>query len=267
MRLAAPCLLAAVAASACAGEAPAGPPPPTAIRALTLNVHGSEVVADPVRGPALAAEIDELRPDFAMLQECVDCALLLPHLPARYGLVAADDSPIAILYDQSAWSLTDSDVLVLGDNDDGWGRREARWAEFEPWQVDGTVRVYSTHWCVTIRTPDDACDVARQLGYGAAITDDIARRGAASIVGGDLNVFDGFEDGEVVEALRARGLVDTLREVTAEPVITFEGNDWAPAGRIDYVFATAPVDVTEAAVAATSVSDHRAVTATVLLRR
>lgn len=81
-------------------------------------------------------------------------------------------------------------------------------------------------------------------------------------LGGDFNVFDGFETGPVITRLVEGGLVDTLRTVTDEAVLTFEGNTWAPSGRIDYLFATAPLDVTAAAVATDSASDHRPVSAT-----
>jgi endonuclease/exonuclease/phosphatase family metal-dependent hydrolase len=92
--------------------------------------------------------------------------------------------------------------------------------------------------------------------------DDITHRDAPVVLGGDLNVFDGFEDDPALRLLIDSGLVDTLREVSDADVTTFEGNTWAPAGRIDYVLATAPVDVLAASVAEDSASDHRPVSAT-----
>jgi endonuclease/exonuclease/phosphatase family metal-dependent hydrolase len=123
-----------------------------------------------------------------------------------------------------------------------------------------------------VRSTEDACDVDRHLDYAALVTEHIAEREVAEapvLLGGDLNVFDGFEEGPVIADLVGSGLVDVFR--VAEPTAdgtTFEGNDWAPAGRIDYVFATAPVDVLDAAIDRDAVptgegSDHYAVYASV----
>jgi hypothetical protein len=256
-------LLVGVAVCAGCGGEPEPEPvlPVPALGALSFNLHGSDTITDPIAGPALADEIAALDPDVASLQECVSCETLLDLLPVKYALVPGEE-PIAILYDTSRWELLDHGTIVLGDNDDGWGRREARWAEFAD-EDGGRVFVYSTHWCVPIRNDDDPCTVDRQIEYGEEILDHVAGHGTPSVIGGDFNVFDGFEDGPVVEFLVANGLIDTLREVTAESVVTYEGSPSFPPGRIDYLFTTGPVIVTAAAVATDSASDHRPVSATV----
>jgi hypothetical protein len=130
--------------------------------------------------------------------------------------------------------VVDRGVLRLG-NDDDWGRREIRWAEFRGREAPtaSPIYVYSTHWCVTIRNTDDECDVEKHLEYAELVLDDIAQRDGPAILGGDFNVFDGFEDGPVVQLFVERGLVDTLRAVTRAPVITYQGNNSFPPGRID----------------------------------
>jgi len=236
-------------------------PPGGPITAVSFNVQGSDAIGDPETGPAIAGELAALEPDFAALQECVSCDLLLDHLPARYALVDLGDSEIGILYDRDRWDVGVDGLIDLGDQD-GWGVREARWASFFERATNALVFVYSTHWCVPIRSSDDACDEDAQLAHARTIAEDAARHDAPVILGGDLNVFDGFEDGRVLAYLTSSGLVDTLREVTSAPVITFDGNTWAPPGRIDYVLASSPVDVLDASVAAASASDHGPVSAT-----
>ncbi len=266
MRLLALPVLATLAAGGCAAEREPQPWLLPAVRAVSFNIGGASGVSDPVIAPQLAAELTGLRPDFAALQECVACSLLLPLLAEDYAFASEDDSEVAILYDQRVWSLLDDDVLVLGLDDDGWGRREARRSRFRHRDSGEPLVVYSTHWCVTIRNDTDACDVARHLAYADQILDDVEARRDPAIVAGDLNVFDGFEDSAAIERLRERGMIDTLREVSDAPVVTFEGNDWAPPGRLDYIFTTAPIDVVDAAVASESVSDHRPVSTTVRFR-
>lgn len=236
--------------------------PVESLTAISFNVHGRDAIADPVIGQAIADQIDAIRPEFSALQECVSCELLLARLPAGYSLVADNDAAVAIMYRTEAWEVVESGLIVLGENDDGWGSRKARWAVFHDLESEAEVRVYSTHWCVTIRNPDDGCDVDKHLVYAGKILDHIATRALPTILGGDFNVFDGFEDGPVIEFLGAHGLVDTLRQVSEEEVITYQGNDSFPPGRIDYVFASRPVDVTDAGVDLESASDHRPVRAT-----
>ncbi len=254
-----------VAAAGCGDNEPAPLPP---VSALTLNVKGSDTITDPIAGQAIADQIASYHPDFVALQECVNCGVLLQKLPQEFSLAPGwEDSELGVLYDSEKWDAVDSGVIVLGSNDDGWGRREARWAELSLLETGHRLYLYSTHWCVPIRNTDDACDVEKQLEYGRAILNDVASRDAPAIIGGDFNVFDGFESGPVIEFLVANGWTDTLRAVTQAPVVTFEGNSWAPPGRIDYVFATDPVEVLDASVAADSASDHRPVFAELLFPR
>jgi len=248
------------ATSGCDNARPSLPP----VTMVSFNVAGADAIADPIVGQAIADQIAGLEPAFAALQECVSCDALLQKLPDRYALVeGGEDSEVAVLYDEDTWIVVDTGTIVLGDDDDGWGRRDARWAKLAHLDGSAPVYVYSTHWCVPVRSRHDSCDVDRQLAYGRTLLRDIAHRNAPVLLGGDFNVFDGFESGPVIDLLVGDGLLDTLRAVTDAPVITFEGNSWAPAGRIDYVFATAPAEVVAASVASESASDHRPVSATI----
>jgi endonuclease/exonuclease/phosphatase family metal-dependent hydrolase len=185
-------------------------------------------------------------------------------LPDTYRLVSGrSDSEVGILYAADRWQELDAGVLDLG-NDDGWGNRIVRWAKMGYIGTDSGVYVYATHFCVPIRPSEDRCDVDRQVAHARRIVEHIESHDSAAILGGDFNVFDGFEEGPVVSFFKGHGLVDVLREVTAQPVITFEGNDWAPAGRIDYLFATRGVHVSAASVGEGSGSDHRFVAGTML---
>jgi endonuclease/exonuclease/phosphatase family metal-dependent hydrolase len=171
---------------------------------------------------------------------------------------------VSVAYDAARWQVTDHGDFALGGNDDGWGVRRAAWVRFASVADEGTIDVYSTHWCVSIRNTDDACDAELHVVYGdkmlAAIDD------APAIVAGDFNVFDGFEDGIAIRSLIDHGLVDTLREVTDAEVVTFHGNTWAPPGRIDYVFTTSGTTTTDAFVddslSSDVGSDHNPVVAT-----
>ena len=233
--------------------------PPVVVDVVTLNVEGGDTITDPVRGQAIADQLAALHPGVALVQECVSCGALHDRMPAGYGLVDAPDSELGILYRAADWTLADTGTIVLGDGDDGWGLREARWAELSATEGGGTLYVNSTRFCVPIRATDDPCDTDRQLVYAGAVLDDIAARDAPVILGGDFNVFDGFERGPVIGLLRDRGLVPTLDGSAA----TFGGNTWAPAGRLDYLFANSPVHVLAAWVQRTSASDHRPVSAIV----
>jgi exonuclease III len=198
---------------------------------------------------AAAAWMAGAAPDFLTLQECASCDWLIAGLAGGgYALSAPARAGIALAYDSSRWALDDAGDVLLGDDDDGWGERVARWGRFLDRSTGAALVVYSTHFCVPIRSPDDDCTEARQLDYAAALVDDLGGRtadGEPAVVGGDLNVFDGFEDGRVIAYLvEARGLIDLYRQLHPDgEAITFEGNSWAPPGRLDYVFATAPVDV------------------------
>ena len=216
---------------------------------------------------AITDEISTGRPDFLALEECVDCDLWLSAELGPDIEVVPSRSGVAIAYDPSRWRMTEGDVLSLGDNDDGWGERIAQWGLFST--DDGeAIYFYATHWCVTIRRPDDACTVDRQLEYAESVVQHIQDRAVPQIpvvVAGDFNVFDGFEDGEVISFLKEEGLTDLFRVTNPDADgTTFLGNSWAPSGRLDYLFSTAPVEVIDARIdQVEEASDHYPVIATV----
>ncbi len=228
-------------------------------------------VADQIgtsNGDNIAAQLAAIAADFIGLQECPGCSALVEQLPEGYEMTATPRAGVAIVFDSSRWRAEEQGVFPVGDNDDGWGERVVMWARFGNVATGHCVYFYTTHWCVTVRTPDDACDEERQLDYAAATLDHIGAREvgqAPVLLSGDFNVFDGFEDGRVVDYLGAGGLIDVFR--VADPDgdgTTFVGNDWAPAGRLDYIFATAPVEVIDAfidrdSIAAGEGSDHHPV--------
>lgn len=246
---------------------------PVTATVMQYNVAGGDTLRDyPWKGENIATHISTTAPDFVAVQECGPCEQLLAHLSEAYQLTAEPQSGVAIVYDALAWDVDDQGVLELGDNDDGWGRRVATWARFVPLDDQHPMYVVSTHYCVTIRTEDDACTEDRQLAYTRAVLDFLARRfdpKTPVAFAGDLNVFDGFEHGRVLELLRDRGFVDVFRELDADSDgTTFQGNSWAPAGRIDYILASSPVDALAASVERDALadgqgSDHYATVATV----
>ncbi|MBL4634828.1 MAG: endonuclease/exonuclease/phosphatase family protein [Kofleriaceae bacterium] len=207
----------------------------------------------------IAAHIINTDPDFIAVQECA-CTELLDRLPDKYQITEDPQSGVTIVYNQDVWLKLNTDFVTLGQNDDGWGDRVLHWARFSHRDTGHCVNVYSTHFCVPIRNTDDQCDEAKQLSYLDKSLDFIQQRQspmAPSLFAGDFNVFVGFEDGEVVRSLKAEGFVDTLREFDAtDQGPTFRGNSWAPAGRIDYIFATSPsVDLLDGYVDRESVPD------------
>lgn len=219
------------------------------------------------RAAQIADEIAASHPDFVALQECVDCqAWLAAELGPNFEVISSR-SGVAIGHESSRWVISEEGVLALGDNDDGWGERVAQWGLFST--ADGhAIYFYATHWCVTIRRLDDPCTVDRQLEYAQSLVDHIQGRALPEIpvvVAGDFNVFDGFEEGEVISFLKDSGFVDLFRMANPDADgTTFLGNSWAPSGRLDYVFSTAPVDVIDARIdQVEEASDHYPVVATV----
>jgi endonuclease/exonuclease/phosphatase family metal-dependent hydrolase len=214
----------------------------------------------------LAGHIVDVSPDVVAAQEVEDIAALLGSLGGDWARTDEPRSGVALLYDGARWAVEDSGDLVLGDDDDGWGERIARWALLSRTTTGHQLYVYSTHWCVTVRRDADPCDEARQVQYAEALL--ASARGRATgdpvVLAGDFNVFDNFEDGAPIAALLDGGYVDVYRDVDPTgDVITFMGNDWAPAGRIDYIFASAPVSVDAATIATDAYgSDHYPITAT-----
>ena len=263
-----PAALSAVAAlvAACGDDLPADRAAPAgAITAMTYNLAQ---IGGGSPATVVASAIAASAPDFLALEECVGCETWLPRELGGDLAVTAPRAGVAIAYDASRWALAEEGVLSLGDNDDGWGARVAAWALLSRLDRPEAIYLYATHWCVTIRTPDDACTVERQLDYARSLVahlEDRASPGLPVVVAGDLNVFDGFEEGPVISYLTSAGLTDLFR--AAQPDgdgTTFLGHGWAPDGRIDYLFSTAPVEVIEARVdPVADASDHYPVTATV----
>ncbi len=233
------------------------------ITAVTYNLAG---IAEGERTLTMADAIATALPDFVALEECVGCQVWLPRETAM--AVMTSRAGVAVAYDPARWIIEEAGVLSLGDDDDGWGERVAQWTLFSPYDGGDAVYLYATHWCVTIRNPDDGCTVERQLAYAASLVDHIDARSQPEVpvlLAGDFNVFDGFADGEVIASLLRAGFTDAFGVANpgAEGT-TFLGKSWAPSGRLDYVFSTAPVDVLAARVdQVDDASDHYPVIATV----
>ncbi|HUS63718.1 MAG TPA: endonuclease/exonuclease/phosphatase family protein [Kofleriaceae bacterium] len=246
---------------------------PVTARVMTLNVAGGRTLVDDLRrGENLADLLAGAGADVIALQECAPCDELAALLPPELALVAPADDGVALLHDAARWDVLDTDLVTLGDGDDGWGPRHARRARLEHRATGFVIDAYSTHYCVTIRRPDDACTVERQLHYTEQLLGEIAARHPPAVLAGDLNVFDGFARGRVIARLRSAGLTDALAAAhpdTADDAVTFHGNSWAPPGRVDYIFTPADVVVLDAAIDDSlppgDGSDHDAVAADLLL--
>ena len=244
---------------------------PVPITAMTYNLAN----ATSVRAQTIAQHIEGVSPDFVGAQECGECPSFVEQLPPAYELVADARAGVALFYDASTWQVEEQNSVRLGNNDDLWGERVASWARFLHLETNQEVRLYSTHWCVTVRSSDDECDEVRHLEYAETLLGDIvcASDDAPVMVLGDFNVFDGFDQGLVVETLVGSGLNDVFRSANpSADGTTFQGNDFAPAGRIDYVFASEPVEVLSSKIERDAIpdgqgSDHYAVTATVLFEK
>lgn len=242
---------------------------PVTATLMSWNVQGQVTLdGEAPRATAIATRIAASAPDFVGLQECVRCDRLESRLPDRYRILGPGHTGVAIAYDTGLWDVAETGELLLGSNDDGWGDRIARWGRFRHRTSSRNLYVYSTHWCVTVRRSDDRCDPARQVDYARALIEhmDSRQHGEAPVVlAGDLNVFDGFEDAAPMRYLLANQMVDAFR--TAHPTHenpTFEGNHFAPPGRIDYLLAAQPVQVLSASSPEQpGASDHRPVLATV----
>jgi len=237
-----------------ANGAPADPV--TAMSYNVAQIDGGD------RAIQVAGEVAAAGPDFLALEECVSCEVWLASELGPDFEVIPSRSGVAIGHDSARWTLTDEGILSLGDNE-----RVAQWSLFSTADGDA-IYVYATHWCVTIRRTDDPCTVDRQLEYARSLVEHIQTRSSPDIpvvVAGDFNVFDGFEDGEVIAFLKDSGLADLFRMASPDADgTTFLGNSWAPAGRLDYLFSTAPVDVIDARIdRVEEASDHYPVVATV----
>jgi endonuclease/exonuclease/phosphatase family metal-dependent hydrolase len=256
----------AILAIGCGGSTEPGPLPQEPVRVLEYNVQAHvTLTAEPDRGARIAAQIAEIAPALIGFSECSPCGELVDQLGGAYELVTEDRAGVTAAYDSSLWRAGDRGFLTLGRNDDGWGDRVALWVEFEEIASGAPLLFYSTHWCVVARRPDDRCDAPRQLAYAHQILSHAANRSTPILLTGDLNVIEGSADDAPVRAF-ADEFVDTLRAIvpTGE-IVTF-----ATGLRLDYVFASPPVDVLDAwvddGVSWELGSDHRPVVSTVLFR-
>ncbi|MEZ4364771.1 MAG: endonuclease/exonuclease/phosphatase family protein [Kofleriaceae bacterium] len=249
-------LLAATALAAC--DAPSAA---VELTAMQYNIAG---IRDGQRGQAIVDAIAAARPDLLSLQECAGCEVLLAALPG-YAVAPIGTDDVALGYDATRWDLREGGAFTLGGDDDGWGTRVTRWAHLVPRDGGGNgVYLYGTHWCVPIRSADDACDDRAHVGYAEATLARVAARrhpDAPAVLAGDLNVFDGEADGPALRALRDGGLVDAVR--TRDPrgdATSFHGNAWAPPAALDYILTTRDVEVLDAGVERTLTpgagSDH-----------
>jgi endonuclease/exonuclease/phosphatase family metal-dependent hydrolase len=246
------------------GEPP--PRPEAPVRIVEYNVKAVLTFDDePARSARIASQVASFAPALMAFSECAPCAQLLEQMPGGHQLVTADRDGVAAAFDPSRWRAGDHGFLTLGENDDGWGERVALWVELEEIATGAPILFYSTHWCVSHRRPDDACDLDRLLGYARKIIDDAAshRPSTPVIVAGDFNVREGPESDAMLGAFTDAGYVDTLRAIhpTGDLITLEEGF------RVDYVFASAPVDVLDAYVDQTVPfalgSDHWPVVSTV----
>jgi endonuclease/exonuclease/phosphatase (EEP) superfamily protein YafD len=242
------------------------------VTAMQYNLAGHDTLeANQWKGENIAAHITDTAPDFVTAQECSDCDWLLAQLPARYELTAEPRAGVTIMFDADTWLIEDDGVFILGNNDDGWGERPASWALFSHLEIDYRLYVYSTHWCMLVRSDTDDCTDQRQVEYADMILEHIAQQDcqAPVILGGDLNVFEGFDQSRPVARLIDAGFVDLFRVLHPDDeVITYQGNSWSPPGRVDFIFGIAPVTVLSAIVDDETLSfdegsDHYAVIAEV----
>jgi hypothetical protein len=236
------------------------------VRVLEYNTKAHRTLgSQPELSANIAAQIIDIAPALVAFSECAPCQALVDQLPG-YQLATGDRAGVTAAYDAALWRAGDLGFLTLGGNDDGWGQRVALWVELEEVASGAPLLFYSTHWCVTVRNPDDACDDAVHLDYARRILDDADQRAARStpvVIAGDLNAFEGDPGGDAVKAAFSdAGYVDALRTVQPDgQIVTLDGGE-----RVDYVFASAPVDVVDAyvdeSVPYDQASDHRPVIAT-----
>jgi len=237
-----------VALSACAEdpERLAGPRPQAPVRVMEYNARGHTTLgSDPARGGRVAALVSEVAPALIGLSECEPCQQLFDQMDASYELVTDGRVGVTAAYDPSLWRANDHGFLTLGQNDDGWGERVALWVEMEELASGAPLLLYSTHWCVPTRNPDDGCDLARHLEYAEQILKDARERasdGVPVLITGDFNVVEDRDEDEVLRAFAGAGYVDALRAIHPdEEIITLDGGF-----RVDYVYGLQPVEVIEA---------------------
>lgn len=216
---------------------------------MTYNVQQQ---GDSARGHTIAEHITRRAPDFVAYQELSQPDALGALLPDRYQLTEPPHAGIAVLYDADAWLLEDHGSVELGFDDDGWGARKVVWGHFTSRDTGEPLNFYSTHWCYPYRSDEDRCDEARQLEYAVAAAAYVqsTRGDDPAVLGGDLNNWDHYEEGQPFRTLIDSGLVDVYRILHPEGrALTHPDSTGGPGGgRVDYILSTQPGDVLDATV-------------------
>jgi len=237
------------------------------LRAMSYNLFGWNALREnPWKGDNMLAFITEQSPDFLGAQEVEEFAdSIVARLPPGYAVSPARGNGLVTFYRTDRWRAVDHGEALLNEMDQ-WGQRVLRWTYFEHLQTGRGVHVYNTHFCV--------CGEAQLRGSAttvAAAIADRARPDAPAILTGDFNVFGGYEESPAVRYLKGDfdspvQLRDSYRVVHPEGAApTFD-----TAGKIDYVFVSPDLQVTEAMIDRDFVpygqaSDHHPVQATLWL--
>jgi endonuclease/exonuclease/phosphatase family metal-dependent hydrolase len=260
------------------GDVASEDPPAGEVAIAAYNVQGGMTLSPGnAKLTSIAEQIAALSSTLLGVNECTRCDLLLDNLPDRYELIAPARAGVSAIYDASRWRVNEHVFITLGENDDGFGERVAMRADLTELESGGKLRLYATHWCVVSRRADDPCDVDRLVEYADAVLADMrqAGDGVPALLVGDLNVIDGKEDIQaddvVLERLSGNGLIDVARVLDPDgELLTYHANGEAQPFRLDYIFASAPVEVLDAriddSVPVGTGSDHFPVTATVQFR-
>ena len=236
---------------------------------MVASFNVANLTTSDARAEAVRLATDNLA-EVVAVQECDGCDELVASLGPTFLLDSDPQSGVAIVYNAERFALVAGGTILLGENDDGWGNRVARWARLEDLGSAEELLVYSTHFCVPIRNINDRCTATRQIDYVERILEH--RIGGfhadmPTIIAGDFNVFDGFSQSPAVTRLISDGYLETYAEAGVPPSPqTFAGNEWAPPGRIDFVFAGTSATVLSASVEAPSIGialDHSMVVSTV----
>jgi endonuclease/exonuclease/phosphatase family metal-dependent hydrolase len=218
------------------------------LRVATYNVHGFRAGTRQI-AEALGAE----GPDVLLLNETRYLGFRLHRFAKRMGMEYASGTglfrrvPNAVLA-RPPWRLVRHEVVVLPRR----GRTVRRGAVVA---VLGRAGLRLVAAAVHLGLSE-----AERAEHARVLTDLLAGRREAVIVGGDLNE---EKDGRAVSWISGR-YWDVFARAGGEPGSTFPGLD--PRARIDYLFATAGVTVTRAWVGGSSfapLSDHRPVFADV----
>lgn len=268
-------LVAAIGAltAACAAPPPAAVAPEGALVVMTFNIHAGKDAAGQHNLERVAAVIRGAGADVVLLQE-VDRMTRrsggedqLAQLAAHTGMHGAFGRTldyqggtygIAIL---SRWPIARDTMHALPvdpPQERAGGSREPRGAlhAIIALGVD-TLHVLNTH----LDPSGDDRWRRQEAAALAAIAAPLAARGAAVVLGGDLNALPGTAP---VERVAAAGVTDWWTRCGEGPGFTYP--DSLPARRIDYLMGSAAFRCVRAEVLPAGPSDHRALRV-VLARR